>query len=148
MKHKLSELFERISRRFTVWRVNRALNIHLTDWQIAKIFDDTPFPEDVRLTRRIGKTTAQILFILLNKKFAGSYARLYVEDVVNTLKYRMLPDQFAASLAYMFGEDGITLRRRDFFVNELLKVRRTLCEHNVRVNSVEIHSKGRAYRFK
>ena len=145
---KISQIIEKVKRRVLVWRVNRALNIRLTDWQIAKIFDDKPFPAHIQSGRRFGKTTAQILFILLNKKFHGKAALLHVDNQGDLRGLRVTEDQFAVAVAYIFGEDGITLLRRDFFAKELLKIKKELSSRHIKTNAVEIRRFKRLHTYK
>lgn len=148
LKQKLFEIIEKISRRVLIFRIERALGIELFDWQIAKIFDDTPFPEHVQKGRRQGKTTAQILFVLFNKRFNNKAALLHVDNRGSLQGLRITEDQFAAAVAYIFGEDGLTLRRRDFFARELLSTKRAMSNHHIKTNAVVIRRFNRLHTYK
>ena len=145
---KILSLFQNIHRRIMVRRINRALGIELFDFQIAKIFDDEPFPDYIQRSRRCGKTTAQILFILLNKKFKNKVVLLHVDDHGNLQGFRITENQFAVAVARTFGEDGITFRRRDFFAKELLETKKALSNHHIKTNVIAIKKFKRTHTYK
>lgn len=86
-------MFEKLKRKITVWRVNKALNIKLYKHQIDYIFQSgTPSTRmkdsNYRITgRRTGATTAYILRILLND---GVYHLVDIkpDKQRNNLEYR------------------------------------------------------------
>ena len=137
-------IIQRIKRRILIWRVNRALHIRLTDWQIAKIFDDTPFPEDVQKGQRPGKTTAQILFVLLCPKLKRSPTLTMLYGFPPELRVDSVPEDSpfvgyeAARAAFYFGEDGVTLEKRICFVHKMRRIKRRLNRAKIATNPVEI----------
>ena len=145
MKQKLFEIIEKISRRVLIFRIERALGIELFDWQIAKIFDDTPFPEHVQKGRRQGKTTAQILFVLLCPKLKQSPSLRTLYGFPPVLRVDSIPEDNqlfagyeAARAAFYFGEDGVSKHRRLFFLQKLRRINRRLNRAKIATNPVEI----------
>ena len=144
MKQKLFEIIEKISRRVLIFRIERALGIELFDWQIAKIFDDTPFPEHVQKGRRQGKTTAQILFVLLCPKLKQSPSLRTLYGFPPELRVDSVPEDSpfvgyeAARAAFYFGEDGVTLEKRICFVHKIRRIKRRLNRAKIATNPVEI----------
>ena len=147
-------IIQRIKRRILIWRVNRALHIRLTDWQIAKIFEDKPFPEDVRHSRRQGKTTAQILFVLLCPLLRGSPSqatrygfppKLYVDNVLNPGGYTDCYE--AARVAFFFGEDGVNHQRRLLFMSKTLEINMLLREAGIKTHTVHFAYGGKTLRL-
>lgn len=141
-------LIQKIRRKILIRRVNKALHIKLTDWQIAHIFDGEPFPEEIQYARRVGKTTAQILFVLLSKNRIPGNNLLMIVDEIDHLHYPcVFPSQLAARNAFIFNEDGVTARRRYFFMRELLKVKDQLKARHIKTNTVCFLYHGRRHHY-
>lgn len=153
LKQKLFEIIEKISRRVMIFRIERALGIELFDWQIAKIFDDTPFPEHVQKGRRQGKTTAQILFVLLCPKLEHSPSivnaygfppKLYA-DKPPTLGY--MEGYEAARIAFFFGEDGVCVQRRYAFIENMRSIAEQLHVAKIKTHRVTFVYRGRTHHI-
>lgn len=137
-------LISKVRRRILIRRVNKALHIKLTDWQIAHIFDDI-FPSMAFTPGRTGgKTTAGILRLLLNPKFNGVEIFEEVSE-----KPQRSPKYFAECVkaAYLFGEDGVNAHRRYFFMRELLKVKDQLKARHIKTNTVCFLYHGRRHHY-
>ena len=153
LKQKIIEIIDKIRRRILMWRVERALGIELFDWQIAKIFDDTPFPDYVQRGRRQGKTTAQILFVLLCPKLKHSPSivcaygfppKLYA-DKPPTLGH--MEGYEAARIAFFFGEDGVCVQRRYFFIEEMRSIAEQLHAAKIKTHRVTFVYRGRTHHI-
>lgn len=151
MKQKFIDIIDKIRRRVLIWRVERALGIELFDWQIAKIFDDTPFPDYIQRGRRMGKTTAQALFVLLCPKLKrspkyGFPPRLYID---NRLRFPEGLDVNweAARIAFFFGEDGVCVQRRFHFVNSMRELADQLHAAKIKTHSVTYVYHGRTHHI-
>ena len=141
MKNKITDKIKKINRRVMVWRIERALDIELFDWQIAKIFDDQPFPDYIQRSRRAGKTTAQILFVLLCPKLKrkpryGFPPRLYVDNRLNNPNGINISYE-AARLAFFFGEDAVCFKRRAYFIHQMVDIAAKLKAAKIKTHHVE-----------
>lgn len=96
-----------------VKEINEALNIELLEWQIQYIFNDGEYHSDRIYGRRNGKTTANILKLLLSE---GPPLR-YDE------RCGILSDKESQRYAK---EDAVTLMRMRFFTRETVKIYKTL----------------------
>lgn len=140
MKQVIMDIIEKIRRRVLIWRIERALGIELFDWQIAKIFDDTPFPDYIQRGRYVGKTTAQILFVLLSPKLRkptlyGFPPRLYVDNILNH-QNGFDVNRESARIAYFFGEDGVCLQRRALFIKRMQTIATQLHAAKIKTNRI------------
>lgn len=151
LKQKLFEIIEKISRRVMIFRIERALGIELFDWQIAKIFDDAPFPEHVQKGRRQGKTTAQILFVLLCPKLKCSPSLRMLYGFPPELRVDGVPNDSpftgyeAARAAFYFGEDGVVVHRRMYFIQKMRRINRRLNRAKIKTHHIEYIYHGHKY---
>lgn len=129
--------FQIIKRKYLTFRINRALDIELLDWQISYIFDDDLIPDDIQRERRSGKTTAQILRLLMNPK----YNNLTIGGESPESRQPGTHDYYieAAKTARLYGYDGFTRWRRLRFLCDLRTTRRTLRRAKIRVNTLQIN---------
>ena len=147
----VTDIVDKIRRHVTLWRVERALGFELFDWQIAKMFDDKPFPEHVQKARCAGKTTAQILFVLLCPKLKRSPTLKKLYGFPPELRVDAVPEispfvgYEAARAAFYFGEDGVNTRRRLFFIQEMKRVKRKLNRAKIKTHKVEYIYHGRKF---
>lgn len=136
-KHNKSILWrvlEYYRRRKTVKRVNNALGINLRKWQIQYIFGNQSTPLFTELSRRGGKTTAHILFILLNPLMDGiELERVATNPPQQGLMYD--PRDYAKVL---YGEDGAVMHRQAYFKHELMKTRDKLNAAGIKTNNITI----------
>lgn len=153
LKQKLFEIIEKISRRVLIFRIERALGIELFDWQIAKIFDDKPFPEHVQKERRQGKTTAQILFVLLCPKLKQSPSLRTLYGFPPVLRVdgvsednQLFAGYEAARAAFYFGEDGVSRHRRLLFLQKLRRIKRRLNRAKIKTHQIEVVYCGHQYK--
>lgn len=98
-----------IKRRKTVKKVNRALGIQLTKWQIDFIFENRPYSAEIATKRCNGKTLAHILRICLKNDLP-----LYEPIIMK----RTRADTKLMLMRYV-GEDSATERRMHNFMYEL-----------------------------
>ncbi len=133
-KSVLRHLLEYYRRRKVVNRVNNALSIRLRKWQIRYIFDDQSTPLFIEISRGGGKTTAHILFILLNPLMDGiELERVATNPPIQGLMYD--PRNYAKVL---YGEDGAVMRRQAYFKSELMKTRDKLNAAGIKTNNITI----------
>ena len=93
----------------TIRKVEQALGLKLYDWQKAFIFYDKPYGFEVSYARRTGKTLAHCLRLCLSEG----------EPIVAALTPPVIAkNEF---LQYL-GEDGSTIHRSKFFIDELWQV--------------------------
>lgn len=133
-KSLLRRALEYYRRRKVVKRVNSALGIKLRKWQIHYIFDNQSTPLFIELSRKGGKTTAHILFILLNPLMDG----IELERVINDRPLQGLmydPRDYAKVL---YGEDGAVMHRQVYFKHELMKTRDKLNAAGIKTNNITI----------
>lgn len=110
---KIKQFIKNFKIKITVKRVNRALKIKLTDWQIGYIFHGQPYSDEIYNARCNGKTLAHILRICLKTDAkTPEPLEVYIHSYENE------SDVVIFSLA---GEDRKTSHRRDFFKRELYK---------------------------
>ena len=151
MKNKITDTIKKINRRVMVWRIERALGFKLFDWQIAKMFDDKPFPGYVQKARCAGKTTAQILFVLLCPELKRSPTVKMLYGFPPALRVDAVPEVSpivgceATRAAFYFGEDGVNTRRRLFFIQEMKRVKRKLNRAKIKTHNVECIYRGRRF---
>lgn len=111
---ELRETAERRRER-TIRKVEQALGLKLYDWQKAFIFYNKPYNYYVSGYRGTGKTLAHCLRLCLSEG----------EPIVATLTPPVIAkNEF---LQYL-GEDGSTIHRSKFFIDELRKVYNKLLE--------------------
>lgn len=133
-KSVLRRLLEYYHRRKLLKRVNNALSITLRKWQIHYIFDDQSTPLFIEISRGGGKTTAHILFILLNPLMDGiELERVATNPPIQGLMYD--PRDYAKVL---YGEDRATMHRQAYFKSELMKMRDKLNAAGVKTNNIII----------
>lgn len=148
-------MIEKIRRRVMVWRIEKALGIELFDWQIAKIFDDKPFPDYVQRGRCMGKTTAQILFVLLCPKLKHSptIVHQYQYGFPPLLRVDEVPccgalDEWEFTrVAFFFGEDGVVKQRRVAFLYDMRKIAAKLKAAKIKTHHVEYVYRGRTHHL-
>lgn len=133
-KSILCRLLEYYRRRKTIKKVNKALGINLRKWQIQYIFKNQSTPMFIELSRRGGKTTAHILFVLLNPLMDGiELERIVTDRFQEGLRYD--PRAYAKVL---YGEDGVTVARQLFFKKELMEIRDRLNAAGIKTNNITI----------
>lgn len=133
-KSVLRRLLEYYHLRKVVKRVNNALGITLRKWQIHYIFDNQSTPLFIEISRGGGKTTAHILFILLNPLMDGiELERVATNPPIQGLMYD--PRDYAKVL---YGEDGAATHRQVYFKHELMKTRDKLNAAGIKTNNITI----------
>ncbi len=133
-KNVLRRFLEYYRRRKVVKRVNNALGIILRKWQIRYIFDGQSTPLFIEISRGGGKTTAHILFVLLNPLMDGiELERIVTDRFQEGLRYD--PRAYAKVL---YGEDGVAVARQLFFKKELMETRERLNAAGIKTNNITI----------
>ena len=133
-KSILRRVLEYYRRHKTVKRVNNALGITLRKWQIHYIFENQSTPLFIELSRRGGKTTAHILFILLNPLMDG----IELESIVTNRFLDGIRYDPRAYAKVLYGEDGVTVARQRFFKKELMEIRDRLNAAGIKTNNITI----------
>lgn len=133
-----TKFFSQIARYFKTRRiakkVNRALDITLRKWQIRYIFYNQSMPLFIGLSRGGGKTTAHVLFVLLNPLMGGiELERVFTNPPIQGLRYD--PRDYAKVL---YGEDGVSPQRQKFFKHEVIKMREKLNAAGIKTNNIKI----------
>lgn len=109
---KIFNLLKYLKQKRIVKKINKALSISLYDWQIDYIFNGGKYHGECDYGRQNGKTTANILALLLLADGRPVQIDKNSKLFLNGCLY----------LYAMYGkEDDTSLLRRRFFVNELLK---------------------------
>lgn len=98
------KLITYIKKRRVVAKVNKALKINLTKWQIAFIFDGIPIPAEIENERCNGKTLAHILRLCLKTNNPEN---------INLFELTRCGDWHVSRFAY--GADGEYISRIRFF---------------------------------
>ena len=102
----------------TIEQIENALGFKLFEWQKAFIFEGKDYGDAIKVARCAGKTTAHIL-------------RLCLSEGKTLLATSLLID-----LQEYFGEDGISYRRRNFFINELRNIYETLNNAGIKTRKI------------
>ena len=120
----------------TVKKVNKALDIHLQDWQIRYIFRDQATPMFVSVSRGAGQTLTHVLFMLLNPVMDGI--------TLGTINYKSEYSSIGrrVDLRYMarilFADDHISPPRQLLFLKELDKTRKALDSAGIKTNKISV----------
>lgn len=120
-----------IKRRKTIKRVNRALNIELTDWQIDFIFKNRHYPYAIYSTRANGKTLAHILRICLKTDAKIPEPLIFYRHHLRTHDGEGYLGKLPPTARFLrdnAGEDFRAEQRMRFFVYELKKTYYLLSE--------------------
>ena len=133
-------IVERFKRRRLIKRVNSALGVELSPWQIAYIFDDIPPTIDTLSSHRVGNTTAAVLRLLLNPKFDGISESIFIPSENDSLYYAA-----SARAAYVFGLDSRGIMRRSYFTRQLQHISRELKRAHIKTNSITIKTSCESY---
>ena len=142
--YKFKELFVLLKKLMLIPKINEALGIRLYRWQIDFIFFDKEIPPDIRGRRANGKTTAQILKVLLSygepvllpNWGTISYIHSNIKKVgrctINTRNFRSIN-----SYCYFVGL-GVDIAHYRFFKNELIKIMNILNSKGIKTTEIII----------
>lgn len=113
-----------------VKKINKALNIKLSDWQISYIFYSGEYHDELNYGRQNGKTTANILKLLLETPL--SFPK-YNPMIYDTITHRFDCDLFIKHFAM---EDAKTLMRLQYFQREPLRIKEELNAIGIRTVNI------------